>query len=701
MADAKKLSDEELVSIVDYEFENAMSVEGGSISNERARAWDCYMAKPLGNEVPGSSSIVTSDVSDVVDGIIPSLLRIFTTSDNLASFDPTSKDDIEKAAQESDAVNYVFFRQNPSFLIMHTWMMDALIQKNGIVKCWWDETEEVSTENYQGLTEQELATLMDDDELEAVEQNERKETINIPVPTPMGMMTLPKEVTVYDVMFRRTYTRGCIHVAPVPPEEYRISSDANSPDPSCARMVGHEREVTRSEAIQMGFDKKLIMSLPTSNMQATTGEERRARNDRAEEQDRLAIRDPSQEKILLREGYIHVDYDGDGVSELRQVFVCENELLDQEECDRQPFHVLTPKPLPHKHFGRSVAELVMDIQKINSTLLRQALDNMYHSNQPGHAVWEQGMGDDTLDDLLTTQTGRVVRFSRPPSESWQPMAIPFTAQHAFDAIQYFDKAKRDRTGITQDSEGLSPEALKNIQQSVLSQAIDVARGKVEAIARIFAETGFKTLLMHIHELLQKHQDKNMIMELRGQIVEVNPQEWRKRYDMTVNVGLGLGTKAQNMIHLEGIFAKQQAIVQGGGLGVLIQPQNIFNTCAEMVKNANLKDPTRYFTDPGPMQIPPGGPKDDSQTQVQQGLIQVQHEKNQIAAQKAQLDQQEKMMKLQAEMATQQANHAREIERLNTDNEKVKNDFMVRMEEIRNQLTEMELKYATNVPGSRV
>jgi hypothetical protein len=107
-----KLTDEEVVSICDYEFDNAMSRDGEEISVERALAMDYYQSKPLGNEVPGNSSMVTSDVADVVDGIIPSLLRIFCTADNLAVFRPTGAEDIPAARQESDTVNQVFWVKN-------------------------------------------------------------------------------------------------------------------------------------------------------------------------------------------------------------------------------------------------------------------------------------------------------------------------------------------------------------------------------------------------------------------------------------------------------------------------------------------------------------------------------------------------------------------------------------------------------------
>jgi len=690
---AKKMTDDELVALVDNEFSSSMGREGHEISQERARAMDFYMSRPMGNEIDGQSQARTSDVADVVDAIMPSLLRVFTISDNLVNFDAVGIEDVEAAQQESDVVNYVFWKQNPAFMILFSWMWDALVQKNGVVKAWWDVTTEVTTEQYEGLSEQELLLLSSDDELEPTEQEERTEIMIVDMVTPIGVMPQQVPQQVYDIKFKRTTKKGRARIEPVPPEEYRISSDANSVDPSSARMVGHEREITRSEAIRMGFDKDEVMALPMSS-QSNTGEERRARNPNAEEDPTVnPTTDKAEEKILLREAYIRCDYDGDGISELRQVYTAGSKLLSNEDADRQPFHVLCAKPIPHKHFGRSIADLVMDIQEIMTTLLRQTLDNLYLSNHPRHGVWEMGMSDNTLDDLMASQAGGIVRFDRPPQEAYAPMSVPFVAQHSFPAMEYFDKLSRKRTGVHEDAEGLSPEALKNIQQSVLINAIDMSRGKVEAIARIFAETGIKTLMLHLHELLQKHQDKEMVVNLRGTFVEVDPSEWRKRSDMTVAVGLGMGSRETKALGIDRIREAQREIAAGGGLGVLVSADNIYNTCDEIVKNADMKQTERFFTKPEP-DTDISDKSSEQQSQFQQALLQIEQGKNDLKAQKQQFDAQKDIFALQQKLADQNASHQLK-------QEEMMNTFTIEMEKLRNQLTDMELKYGANVPGSKV
>jgi hypothetical protein len=266
-----KLTDEELGSIVEAEFSSAMGAEGGQISSERADAWDYYLSKPFGNEIEGESSVVTSDVSDVIDGAMTSLLKIYTTEDNLLLFDPVGPEDMEAAEQESDYVNWVFFKQNPAYLILYVWFFDALLQKNGITKSWWDESEVVTTERYCNLNEQEVAQLMADPELEAVEQDEHvAETVD-----PLTQQIV--QAVVYDIKFKRTTKQGRTCVENVPPEEYRISSDSRSLDPSAARMVGQEGLRKRGKLIEMGFDRKIVDELPAHDSSAGTGPEKQAK----------------------------------------------------------------------------------------------------------------------------------------------------------------------------------------------------------------------------------------------------------------------------------------------------------------------------------------------------------------------------------------------------------------------------------------
>ena len=622
------MDDKQLLAIVDDEFTSAMGAPQGDISTERAKAWDYYMSKPLGNEVEGQSEVVASVVSDVVDGIMPSLMRIFTTADNLVSFDPVSSEDVPQARQESDYVTHVVFKQNDCFETLYTWFFDALVQKNGIVKAWWDESEEVTTETYSGLSLYELTDLLDDPELEPVARSERE---------PNGDEVAGPDGLVHDVEFRRVRKTGKACFDNVPPEEYRISADARKLDPSRARMVGQEREIPRSDLIEMGFSRDVVDALPKyirDGRGPQGGNEELARYDRQDERDDSA-REKSMDLIQVREAYMRVDFDGDGIAELRKITVAGGKVIENAPVDRQPFHVISPQPLPHKHFGRASSEKVMDLHEIVTTLWRQSLDNLYHTNNPSHAVWEMGMGENTLDDLMTTRVGSIKRFARPVQESYQQISVPFTASATFPMMDLLEKVKRDRTGVSSDGQALSPDALKNIQQSVMAQATDQALAKIELIVRVFAETGLRSLFQHMRELLSKHSAKAAVVRLRNEWVEVDPRHWRDRQDVSVHIGVGLGTRDTRRATLLAVQQVQEKMIQAGGMNLTVTPKNVYNTAAELVKNENIGDPSLHFTDPGDK---PSPPPSSEQEQLQAQQQQLMERQQQLDAQDMQIKQ---------------------------------------------------------------
>ncbi len=663
-----KLTEEQLVTIVKTEFSQSTGADD-KLDTARQLAWDRYLSLVLGNEVEGESQVRTSDVSDVVDGTMPPLLRMFTSADNLVSFDATDQDDVPQAEQETDYVSHVFFKENEAFLILFFWFFDALVAKNGYVAAWWDDSEKVTEETHKNRDIDEVTELLADPELEPLEREDNEDGT-------------------HNIRFRRVTKRGRCHVESVPPSEMRISGDANSVDPNSGRMVGRERLIARTDLIDMGFDPVQVGELqptaPTSKTKAPS------------KPPTTPPIDKSQELIRINEGYLKVDFDGDGRAELRQVFLGDDKLLhwkDRDDgsltpanivVDRQPYHCISPTPLPHQHVGRSLADKVIENQDTTTTILRGALNNLFRVNNPGHAVWEQGMTEDTLDDLLTSRVGRVARFSRPVDQSYKEMTTTFTGAASLPVLEYFDRVKRERSGISSDGEGLKPEALKNIQTTLFDKAIDESMAKIETTARIFAETGLKSLFLHMREILMKHQDKAKVVRLRNTFVEVNPKKWRTREGTTIHIVLGIGTRQQNLINLEAISKRQAEQVQGGGMNLLVTPQNIWRTNQEFVKNANLMDPSLFFTDPGDQLAPP--PQDAQQEfeQKEQALEErrqkLDNDRNQINVARVDLERQ----KLQL-------THERETAKIEGENEERLDKFAIANEKLRNDIAELQME----------
>jgi predicted GNAT family acetyltransferase len=579
-----------LKGILDAEIDNAIGFIESETTDDRRKALEYYNRYEYGNEVEGRSQIVTGEVAEVVDGALPQLLRIFTQSDEIVRFEPKGPGDEEKAKQATEYVNWVMNRDNDGVLLMHNWFKDALLQKNGIVKVYWDEKIDVSKEKYQNLTQDEVAMLLNDPEVEVVNQ---KTTEIAPAGIDeMGMMIPP--IFSYDVKLKKTKKTGKVIVENVPPEEFLISKKARTI--ADAPFVAHRRLATRSELTAMGFDKDIIENLPTY-ADLTYNQENVARFDQGEQPSDQASLDFSMQEIEVMEVYIKVDFDGDGIAELRKITYAGTEILDNEEADFVPFCSVCPIPMPHKFFGHSLADRAVDLQLIKSTVTRQILDNLYMTNSPRMGVVE---GQVNLDDLLTVTANGIVRMKN--TQAIIPLTVPPTASQSFPLLEYLDSVQAKRTGVSDQMNGLSPDVLQNSTATAVAMMQSSAAGKVELIARVFAETGVKDLFQKILQLLCKYQDKERIVRLRGKYVSIDPREWTNGFDISINVGLGTGNKQEQMAMIAMVLGKQEEILKTAGINnPLVSLTNYRQTLGRFIEAAGFKDSNEFFMEITPEQ----------------------------------------------------------------------------------------------------
>ena len=602
-----KMTESELKSILAAEIADSLAHLGGELSEQRRKALRYYLGEPLGDEQEGRSKVVSTDVADTIEWILPSLLKIFTAGDDVVRFEPTGPEDEEAAKQATEYVNWIFNRDNAGFLILYTLFKDALLQKNGIAKVWWEDSESAARETYTRKTLQELQLLLADPEVEPIAHREYPETGVV-----IGPQGLPVEapVTLHDIVVKRRRNNGAVRIMTVPPEEFLISRRARAIDE--APFVAHRLRKTVSELIETGYDRDLVDRLPGAEEDDPTGE-RRERFAREDDLDRGAADGPNRamREVWITECYVRCDWDGDGIAERRKVTVAGSgqEILDNEPWDGPlPFVSLTPIVMPHRFFGLSVADLVMDLQLIKSTILRQILDNLYLSNNGRYVISEHV----NMDDLMTARPGGIVRLKQgaaPGQGHILPLNTPLVATQAFPMLEYLDGVRENRTGVTRYMQGLDADSL-NKTATGINQIMTAAQQRVELLARVFAETGVKDLFRKILELVNRRQSAPRIIRLRNRWVPMDPREWSTQMDVSIAVGLGTGNKDQMLVHLRNLLEIQvQAIrMQGGVDGPLVRLDNVYNTLAKLVENAGLKSADAYFTDPQtaapPMPAPP-------------------------------------------------------------------------------------------------
>ena len=600
---ADKVTELELKNIIGQEINNSMGYMGGNLSAQRKKSLEYYMGEPLGTEIDGRSQVVSTDVADTIETILPNLLKIFTASDQTVKCEPVKAEDVALAEQATNYINYIFNKDNDGFSILYTWFKDALIEKNGIVKVYWDESEKVEQETYENLNEQEYQILIDNDDVEVVEEEsfvdekakEQLEQIKALAEAQGQVMEDIPTPKLYNCIIKRTTSSGKVKIENIPPEEFLIQKSAKSIED--ADFVAHRVLKTRSDLIQMGFDRDIVDDLPTQNT-VTMNDERLARFADIDESPLHDAPDESTQDIEIYECYVKIDMDGDGIAELRKVIVAggnANTILENMPCDFIPFCSLTPVPMPHRFYGRSVSELVEDVQLVKSTVMRQLLDNMYLTNNNRVAIMD---GMVNLDDLLTSRPGGVVRTKQPPSQVMLPMQNQTISQQAFPLLEYLDTVRETRTGVTRYSQGLDADSLNKTATGV-NTLMSQSQMRMELIARVFAETGVKDLFRRIFELTVKYQNKERIVELNNKFVPVSPTEWKNRYNISINVGLGAGSKDQQIVMLNNILQKQlQAFqLQGNKEYPMVTLKNIYNSLAKIIEEAGLKNVENYFVNP--------------------------------------------------------------------------------------------------------
>ena len=587
-----------------------------------------YLGEKFGNEIEGRSEIVTTDVRDTIEYIMPSLMRIFTTHNNVAEFEPQGPEDVEMAQQATDYVNYVFNKQNNGFKVLYDAFKDALISKTGVIKHFWEEKTEVSKENYTNLTEIEYQSILANDDMEVIEHTEviiQKQQVD-----DFGNLISPAIVE-HDVKVKKTKTDGQVRVLSVPPEEFLVSRRATSVED--ASFVCHRVKKSVSDLILEGYPKSLVDELPSyTQNNAEFNEERIARFSYDDDSSPGDEGEGPSRKVWLEECYMHIDYDNDGIAELRKITKGGHIILDNEEIDSIPFSTICPLPIPHKFHGMSIADTVQDIQLIKSTIMRNLLDNMYLTNNARYAVLA---GQVELDDLLSSKPGGIVRMRAPGAVTALP--TPQIQPYAFQMVQYLDGIREERSGVSKMSQGLNPDVLtSHVTSGAISAATESAMQRIELIARIFAETGIKDLFRNIYSLVQRYEDRQKMAYLNGKFVPIDVSRWKEKLNCTVNVGVGSGSQQSKTQTMGSIMQIIQGLVQNGGMGSIVTPENIYNAVSEFIAQSGYKNADQFISNPA-MMPPKPPPEPTLDEKVAQQKAQVELQKLQLQAQELQID----------------------------------------------------------------
>jgi hypothetical protein len=635
------------------------------LAKDRLRAIEYYQGTMKDTPADdGRSHMVTRDVRANIKKVLPSIMRTILNADEVVEYQPVEEGDEAGADQASDYMNFVVMNESNARDAIYDAIHDALLLRNGILKWWFEEKQAVQISKHSGLNDDALAQLVSGDDVEILEQSTREEMVEQMGVGPDGqpmMQQIP--VPVYDVKIRRAYTKRDVKCAAVPRERFLIHPEAVTLSDSL--LTGEKTTVTRSDLVAMGYDRKLVDGLAWAYDDGTESDARRDVAGDVSEAQR------ANELIDYYDLFIRVDMDDDGIAELRHMVfaggLTEKHLLEDDEVDEVQFCDICVMRQPHQWEGISLADDLMDIQSGKTTLLRQTLDNIYWQNSPQYIRQEGAVKN--VDVLNNPEFGQSIIIGREfdVNSAIKVNAVPFVAQHSFSMMEYLDTEAQDRTGVSDASGGMAPDALQNMTAKASSMIESAGIGQTEMMVRNVAE-GLKRFFRGLLRLSIRHQDMARTVRLRGEWVQMDPRQWNAEMDCSVNTGLGAGTRERDMMMMQQVIGLQEKMLAGFGPdNPFVKPGNVYAAISKLAESAGLKTPSLYFTEPDPEEVKakldaaknapnPEKMKIEATMQLEQAKMQMEMEK---AKAQIQIDQNREQAQMQADLQVKQAEIAAE------------------------------------------
>ena len=686
------MNDAILLRILKDEEADAASYFTSELAESQADSMDRYHAKKYGDEVEGRSQVVTHDIEDTMNWIMPHMMRVFRESDELVCCDDPGLDDGDDTLkQAADYLHHVMFRDNDGEVLIHDFVFDGLLQKVGIVLVYFEDPEPCPPKEIEGLTLEQVIRYVQDPEYEILEAD--KDEGDGPEPT-------------VSIKVQRTPRVGRVCVEPVPPEEFRISRRARSIKQ--ADYVGWKRQVYLAEVLAE-IDNPEIKAKLSIDGYATSKDDdidiaTDARLDARFPDEPLvggqSLRNQQSElgrrKVWQNVEYIRTDVDGDGVMELRRICRIGDVIIDNDAIDECEFVAWSPIRVSHRLIGRSVADTLIDLQKIRTVLTRSALDSLSRSLMPRTIVNEQMLAQDgsTFDRLLDHDVGAVIPVRGDVNAAIKETATPDVSANALATIEYFDRKSEEASGVNKHAQGIAPEAITKTASGIeMLQA--AANSRIEQVAR-WAGYGLEEIFTKILRLLVRHQDGPRQVKINGKRMEIDPRRWSDEMTVSVHVG-SAESREKRLMGLNMLAQKQEIVIQHSGpSNPMVSVKELRATYAMMAESLGFKNPSRFFKEiPEDYQPPPPGP-DPKMMEVQgkQQLAQADMQgKQQLAAaeaqHKAQMAQADLMHKqqlaaataqLSAQQAEQKAASEREIAQIKLDGEMQMQAAKLAMEE---------------------
>ena len=576
------MTDDDVQSIAKDALDSAISFVESEIAEDRIKSQRYFEGETDIGQEDGRSKIVATKVRDTIRAIKPSLMRVFLSSENPVEYIPTSQEDVVGAEQATKYAHWKF-QQLGGYTLLNNAIHDALVKKTGVLKIWWEENTSATIHTYTNVTEEEMAAIVNEDDVEVIEHTEETEI-------EVDDMGNQMQSAMHSLKVSHKKRNGELKMEAVPPEEFIVDRNAKSVDD--AYIVAHRTEMRVSDLVEMGYDFEEVSNLSGLSSDDTYTDSEAFERKGYEQDEEQNTQDVSMKKVAVTEAYMKMDKEGTGVAMMYKILMAggDNTVLECEPYGDVPFAVFEVDPEPHTFFGRSVADLVMNDQDSSTAMLRGMMDNVALTNSPRQGYVQ---GQVNVDDLMNNEIGGLVRMKSP--QALVDIATPFVAGQVLTAMQYMDDAVEAKTGVTRASMGLDPDALQNTSATAARLQAQQGSAQIEVMARNIAEGGMKRLFKLMLNVLVENSCEETLMRLHGNFQPVDPRVWNTGMDIQVNVGVGTGQEAERHAALNQALQMQMQIwTQYGNGNGLVTMTGIRNTLGDMLALQGVKNVDRYF-----------------------------------------------------------------------------------------------------------
>ena len=664
------MGDDELIAILRAEEADATSYYTSELASDQSDAMDRYFAAPYGNEIDNRSQVRTHDIEDTINWIMPDIMRTFKPGE-MISCTPNAADDEDHVDDAADYLEHVFFVDNPGASIIHDFAFDGLLQRLGVISVMWEDPRPRIPQILEGVSVEQLMKLDADPEYEILEQ---KRTDNgaveepeaapqtdemtgqappMPPMTPMGgqppqMPGQPDAALspTWTLKVKRTPKCGRVKIENIPPEEIALSRQARA-FPSQNRGTSQSASYVRRR--QERYLRDVAKEFPDFKDELTTDALRV--NEQAIESDprvqtrfqseavsvgRNASNDEGRKKCELLTEYLWIDFDNDGTTELRRILRVGNIILENLAVEDCEFKTWSPIRVAHRAIGRSVADTIIDLQKIRTTIMRLMLDGMSQALVPRAYINTNVIDEEGIDDYLDAEVGGVVRGRGNAGEAISMLTSADLSAPAMQALEYVDQDIERRSGVSRHAQGIAPDAITKTASGI--EMLQAAAGdRTEMVAR-WLGLALEDVLKRALQLIVAHQDAPRWVKIKGRPLDVDPRTWSDEMGVSVHVGQASASQQQQLLNLSAIAQKQeQAIATGGAQNPVCGVDHLIHTYSRMTEGMGFRDSSKFWNPPEQAkqmveQEAAKGPAPDPKVAIAQAAAQAKAEAAQAAAQ---------------------------------------------------------------------